>query len=135
MPRPARSSPGCGCRVFPIPQTRRCTSITATLRRADQQNKTGVWDSNYKTVYHLPNGSTLSAADSTANANNGTNSGATAALALIGGGASFDGSTSYLTIPSSGFPSYPTSGSTSSYTATFSVWFKSTGTGVIMGQA
>jgi YD repeat-containing protein len=53
----------------------------------DQSNKAGVWDTNYKGVYHLPNGTTLSAADSTTNANNGTKgSSATAAAAQIGGG-------------------------------------------------
>src|SRR5262249_39118103 len=39
---------------------------------SDQQNKTGVWDSNYVGVYHLPNGASLSANDSTSNANNGS---------------------------------------------------------------
>src|SRR5579863_4651657 len=38
----------------------------------DQSNKMAVWDSNYAGVWHLPNGSTLSASDSTSNANNGT---------------------------------------------------------------
>src|ERR1700747_1327387 len=44
----------------------------------DQSNKTAVWDSNYAGVWHLPNGSTLSASDTTSNANNGTITGATA---------------------------------------------------------
>ena len=35
---------------------------------ANQQNPTGVWDSNYEGVWHLPNGTTLSANDSTATA-------------------------------------------------------------------
>jgi hypothetical protein len=38
----------------------------------DQSNKTAVWDSNYAVVQHLPNGTTLTATDSTTNANNGT---------------------------------------------------------------
>lgn len=60
------------------------------------------WDSNYKVVYHLPNGTTLTANDSTANGNNGQlpgpyPSGATAPAAAAGyidGGASFNGSSS-----------------------------------------
>ena len=39
---------------------------------ASQQNATGVWDSNYKGVWHVPDGTTLTANDSTSNANNGT---------------------------------------------------------------
>src|SRR5205807_5875294 len=39
---------------------------------SSQENKTGVWDSNYNGVWHFPNGTTLSANDSTADANNGT---------------------------------------------------------------
>lgn len=42
----------------------------------DQQNKTGTWDANYAGVYHFGD-STLSVADSTSNANNGTNHGGT----------------------------------------------------------
>ena len=38
----------------------------------DQSNKTGVWDSGYVMVQHLPDGTTLSATDSTSYANNGT---------------------------------------------------------------
>lgn len=37
---------------------------------SDQSNKTAVWDANYKGVYHVPNGTTLSLNDSTSNANN-----------------------------------------------------------------
>jgi hypothetical protein len=58
---------------------------------ADQQNKTGVWDSNYAGVWHLPNGTVLSANDSTSNANNGANHGATATPGEIGGAASLSG--------------------------------------------
>jgi Concanavalin A-like lectin/glucanases superfamily/Domain of unknown function (DUF2341) len=60
-----------------------------------QGGSTGAaWDSNYKGVWHLPNGSTLSVADSTTNANNGTNNGATATSGEIDGGAAFLGSSS-----------------------------------------
>jgi len=62
----------------------------------DQSNKTGVWDSSFKGVWHLPNGSTLSASDSTSNGNNGTNHGASAATGKIDGSASFNGTSNYI---------------------------------------
>lgn len=46
-----------------------------------QENVTGVWDSNYKGVWHLPNGTTLTALDSTSNANNLTATGSPPAVA------------------------------------------------------
>ncbi|MEI8229900.1 MAG: DUF2341 domain-containing protein, partial [Candidatus Peregrinibacteria bacterium] len=64
---------------------------------ADGQNRTEVWDSNFKGVWHL-SGSTLSMIDSTGNANNGTNYGATAVTGQVGGSASFNGS-SYIQSP------------------------------------
>ena len=73
-----------------------------------QQNPTGVWDSNTMGVWHLPNGTTLSANDSTANGFNGANSGATATTGMIDGGASFDG-TSYIDVGNLG--NFPTQGS------------------------
>ena len=100
----------------------------------DQSNKTAVWDSNYKGVYHLPNGTALSASDSTSNANNGTINGATATTGEIDGGASFNGSSSYVSIPAGAFSAYPSSGSTNNYPLSFSAWFKTTSTGVILGQ-
>jgi len=66
---------------------------------SDQQNKTGTWNNNYVAVYHLPNGSTLSANDSTSNGLNGTLSGATppaAASGQIDGAGTFDGTSSYV---------------------------------------
>ena len=68
----------------------------------DQSNKTGVWDSNYKGVWHLPNGTTLTANDSTGNGNNGTVSGPTATTGQIGGGAGFSGGSNKITISTSG---------------------------------
>ena len=62
----------------------------------DQSNPSGTWDSNYVGVWHLPNGTTLSANDSTSNANNGTINGATAASGEVDGAASFNGSSNYL---------------------------------------
>jgi RHS repeat-associated protein len=67
----------------------------------DQSNKTAVWDSNYKGVWHLPNGTTLTANDSTSNGNNGTISGATATTGQIGGGAGFNGSGKITVSPAS----------------------------------
>jgi hypothetical protein len=58
----------------------------------DQSNPTAVWDVNFKGVWHLPNGTILSANDSTSNGNNGTINGATATTGEIAGGASFNGS-------------------------------------------
>src|SRR4029077_794053 len=58
----------------------------------EQSNKSGVWDTNYKGVWHLPNGTALSANDSTSNGINGTVNGAVAGSGRNGGGASFDGS-------------------------------------------
>ena len=57
----------------------------------DQSNQHGTWDINYKGVWHLPNGTSLSGSDSTSNAVNGTNSGMTATAGLIDGAASGDG--------------------------------------------
>src|SRR3989442_2718569 len=64
----------------------------------DQSNKTAVWDTNYKGVYHLPNGTTLSATDSSSNANNGTISNATATLGQMDGAASFNGSNAQIVV-------------------------------------
>jgi hypothetical protein len=64
----------------------------------DQSNKMAVWDSNYKGVWHLPDGTTLSAADSTSNSNTSTITSTTAATGQIDGGASFNGSTSRIDI-------------------------------------
>ena len=52
------------------------------------------WDSNTHGTWHLPDGSTLAALDSTSNNNDGTISGPTAATGKIGGAATFDGGTS-----------------------------------------
>jgi hypothetical protein len=65
---------------------------------SSQQNPTGAWDSNFMGVWHLPNGSTLSANDSTGHGNNGSISGAGAVGGEIGGAASFNGSSSVISI-------------------------------------
>ena len=63
-----------------------------------QENVTGVWDSNYKGVWHLKDGTTLSLTDSTSNANTGTNSSTTATTGQIDGGEAFSGSSQYATV-------------------------------------
>jgi subtilisin family serine protease len=65
---------------------------------ANQQNPTGVWDSSYKGVWHLSNGTVLNAGDSTANANNGSIAGAGARSGEIDGAGSFSGSSQYINI-------------------------------------
>jgi RHS repeat-associated protein len=67
-----------------------------------QENKSGVWSNAYSGVWHFGAPSTLSTADSTANANNGINTGVVPATGIIGGAGAFDGSgNTYLDIPSS----------------------------------
>src|SRR5262249_33478495 len=62
-----------------------------------QEDITNVWDSNYLGVYHLPNGASLTANDSTSNGYNLTVSSATATTGQISGGAYFNGTTAQLT--------------------------------------
>ena len=100
---------------------------------ASQENKLGAWKNGYVSVYHLSNGTTLSAADSL-NANNGTNEGATATTGMMDGAGNFNGATSYIALPAAAFGSYPTTGSTTSYTLSFEAWFKTASNGVILGQ-
>ena len=63
----------------------------ANAAAADQQNRTGVWDSNYKGVWHLANGASLTGSDATSNAANGIINGATATIGQIDGGAGVNG--------------------------------------------
>ena len=70
----------------------------------DPSSASGTWDTNYKAVWHLPNGTTLTANDSTSGAHNGTLSGSTppaAAAGKIGGGAGLNGSTAFIDVPGS----------------------------------
>ena len=60
----------------------------------NQNNPTATWDGTYDMVLHLPNGVTLSANDSTSNANNASITTATAAGGEIDGAAGFNGSAS-----------------------------------------
>lgn len=66
----------------------------------DQSNKTAVWDTNFKGVWHLPNGTTLTANDSTSNANTGTITNATATTGQVDGGANYTAGNSNIKIPS-----------------------------------
>src|SRR5207244_2744839 len=56
----------------------------------DQSAKSATWDTNFVGVWHLGNGVTLSTADSTTNANNGTVSTPLPTQGEIGGGALFN---------------------------------------------
>jgi YD repeat-containing protein len=87
----------------------------------DQSNKNGTWDSHYKGVWHLPNGTTLTANDSTSNGNNGTVHGTvTAVSGQADGAGSFDGSTGYISTTNTF--NWPLS-------STNQVWIKTTSTG------
>ena len=68
-----------------------------------QENKTGVWDANFKGVWHLPNGTTLTASDSTSNANNGTLQNTPTAVAgqIDGGGSFASASSQYISTTNS----------------------------------
>lgn len=85
-------------------------------------SSTSTWDSHYLVVYHLPNGTALTANDSTSNANTGVISGATAATGQIDGGANFNTSLSWKVTTTNNiqFPSV-------SFTA--EAWIKRTGQG------
>ncbi len=67
-----------------------------------QSTATSTWDGNFKGVWHLPDGTTLAVAESTVNANSGTNHGATAVAGVIDGGAKFVAASSqYVSIADS----------------------------------
>lgn len=57
----------------------------------DQSNTNGTWNSGFKGVWHLPNGTTLTANDSTSGASNGTITNTTAGTGKIAGAANFGG--------------------------------------------
>jgi RHS repeat-associated protein len=106
---------------------------------APQQNPVGVWDSNYQAVYHLANMGSGIATDSTANANTanasyGTVNNVSPASGEIDGAAAFDGSTSFVKVPSVAFPPNATSPPGPEYPISFGAWFQTTSGGVILGQ-
>ena len=53
----------------------------------DQQNRAGVWDSDYKLVWHLGDGTVVNPTDSTGNRSNGVSYGAGGVAGKIAGGA------------------------------------------------
>ena len=58
----------------------------------DQSNRSGVWGMNFAGVWHFPNGTALSANDSSNNGNNGTSVTASATAGMVDGAANFNGS-------------------------------------------
>ncbi|HWB82616.1 MAG TPA: DUF2341 domain-containing protein [Bryobacteraceae bacterium] len=80
-----------------------------------QENRTGVWDSTFQGVWHLSDGVTLSATDSTQNGHNGTISAATAVSGQVDGAASFGGAGQLIDIGNVG--ARPAQG-------TISMWLK-----------
>lgn len=68
-----------------------------------QENVTGVWDSNYRAVFHL-NGTPPSVTDSTT-LSPGTNHGATATGGQISGGAATNGNNQYVSCSTANLPS------------------------------
>ncbi|MGD0733384.1 MAG: DUF2341 domain-containing protein [Terracidiphilus sp.] len=111
---------------------------------SSEQNPTGVWNGNYQAVYHLANTGSGSAADSTANGNNASLTSVVASSGEIDGAASFNGASSYMQIPPADFASYPvgvqsnlglsSANTTTSFSASFGVWFKTASAGGILGQ-
>ncbi len=85
-----------------------------------QQNKTGTWESNFKSVWHLAetSGGASAIKDATSNANNGTTQGSPTSLGVackIGGGITLDGSNDYISTATQ---------YTNPQTLTVSLWFK-----------
>ena len=84
-------------------------------------NIQNTWDINYGGVYHLPNGTALSANDSTSNGNNGTITSVTATTGKIGGAASFNGTSASIVLDNAL--------SLQSATGTMSAWINTTNAG------
>jgi hypothetical protein len=78
----------------------------------NQQNAGGVWNADYKAVWHLSGGNF---SDSTTNANHGVNSGTAATTGRIAEGRGFDGVNDYI---------YTTTRYTSPQTFTLEAWFR-----------
>ena len=98
-----------------------------TEATADGADPTNVWDANFKGVWHLKDGTTLSGSDSTSQGHNGTLNGNVAATAgKINGGASFDGNGDYINITRTTAINNLVDGS-----YTFEVWLKSNSTTLI----
>jgi hypothetical protein len=90
---------------------------------------TNVWDSNYVLVSHLPNGTTLSAADSTSDANNGAFAHGNAVAGEIGGG--------FQSVNASYYINYGTHASMGNFTTlTYEFWMNVDGNnyGLVAGH-
>lgn len=85
-----------------------------------QGSASATFASPYKLVAHLPNGTTLSAIDSSAGAHNGTITGALAAVGNIDGAASFAGGTDLIDFGSSADWNFPGSFTISAWVKTLS---------------
>jgi hypothetical protein len=82
-----------------------------------QGNGTDVWDANFAAVTHLPDGTSLTAQDSTTNGNNGTIHAAASVAGQIGGAASFRAASSQSI-------SLGTAASLNPGSITYSAWIK-----------
>jgi biopolymer transport protein ExbB len=70
---------------------------------AFQGNVNGVWDSNFKGVWHFPNGTSLTTSDSTSNAHNGSGvNSPTAVAGKIDGGVGLNGTTQTVDVTTTG---------------------------------
>jgi len=110
-----------------------------------QQNPVAVWDTNYTAVYQFENLQNGALSDSTINANNALSTNVQEIPGQSGAAGAFDGATSYVTLPANDFPSYPDANpkdiiaiggdsSAAVFNTSFAVWFKTTSSGVILGQ-
>ena len=110
-----------------------------------QQNPVAVWDTNYTAVYQFENLQNGALSDSTINANNASPNNVQEISGQPGAAGSFDGATSYITLPANDFPSYPFANSNdiivigfdsseAAFNTSFAVWFKTTSSGVILSQ-
>jgi hypothetical protein len=90
----------------------------------DQSNRTASWDANTQGVYHLPDGTTLTMNDSTANARNGSGSTSPAAIAGQVDGGADNGSSNRILCGANGNFDFGNNGS-----FTLSLWVKTTQTG------
>lgn len=79
--------------------------VAVVTSQADAAN---AWDASTATVWHTEDGTTLSGADSTSNANTASLQGTpTAATGKVGGGASFNGSSQWLRGGAAGATAHP----------------------------
>ena len=98
------------------------------------------WNSAYKGIWHLQNGTTLSALDASSNGFNGTITGATATTGQVDGGGTFNGSTDKITNTSGTFPTLTTAFSISAWlrptevgSAFTRAWFQNSNTSAGIG--